>query len=115
MPKSDVAVARATGCRLRTGSAPPDVADFGWARSAVLQEPPLAAGQGVGPPPCLRWTCAGLTPRLTPVFPIVRRGTPFPGILQRAIPSADVAENPIPSITCSDADFLYKGLSKLIA
>ena len=52
----------------------------------------MAAGQGVGPPPCLRWTCAGLTPRLTPVFPIVRRGTPFPGILQRAIPSADVAE-----------------------
>ena len=64
----------------------------------------MAAGQGVGPPPCLRWTCAGLTPRLTPVFPIVRRGTPFPGILQRAIPSA---ENPIPSIlNCSDADFL---------
>ena len=36
--------------------------------------------------------CAVLTPRLTLVFPIVRRGTPFPGILQRAIPSADVAE-----------------------
>ena len=56
--------------------------------------------RGTGGPP-------GFDPRPGGVFPIVRRGTPFPGILQRAIPSADVAENPIPSITCSDADFLY--------